>query len=421
MARTKKDIENPETDAAQVPNTFLEQAIAMLNKKFSNGNGPVAKFGSDLAPMTFAYTGTDLVDAMILGGKGFPRGLIAICTGDEGSGKSSFLLTWISSIQKQFPEKIVVVILTERGDYTPEALAEFDINPDQLIVLSAPNAEANFDMLQSLLWDSEKNKPLNIVSLWAIDSVPGLTPAAEMKLSYEDPKRMAATATLLHPVLRGFSSTQGDAIGVLINQQRDTFATGGAKAASHGYGGRAPGYWPRMRLHFKKFDYVKSDGKYFEQQVESFQISVIAEKNSTHVGVPGAQVYYKVYNQATKDHARGVSSVESLIRAAVMLGIVKKSGGWHSLDKFSEHSLPIKENGEAKFGKAIIDNGYLNRFRELVMEAAWKEASAGRTAVSKFVLDASTGEMVAPVELGLDESEVEGTTSYIDEGFEELF
>lgn len=388
----KKTVAVTEEETVQV-NTIASKMASLIekaNKKFSNNDRVRVSFGTELPKMNYVRTGNILVDSIILGGKGVPQGTITQLIGWEGAGKSRYLKEWIRSVLAQFPDKYVAVIPTERADYTPDTLIECGIDPERLIIIDGACAEDSFDILTSLLVD-EKGDCLNVISMWAVDSVPGLRPKSSIKESYSDSKRMAATAALLHDVLRDLSYAQGDGIGVVVNQLRNSFSTNGMPAKPHIFGGASILFWPKLTLRFQKFEPVKTVGKWYEQQVDNFQITVSSDKNNTSIGVPESRVYYTVNNTTTDDHVRGVSEVECLIKAGIMLGIVKKGGAWYQYKD-------VKGQGEIKFGKLLVESGLLVELEEEVLALSWEKASKGRMVVDHFYIDKDTGKLLTGAE-----------------------
>lgn len=390
MAKAKTAVVAEETTNVETNASKLALLIAKANKKFGNNDRIRISLGTELPKMNYVRTGNVLVDAMILGGKGVPQGTITQLIGWEGAGKSRYLKEWIRSVLDQFPDKYVAVIPTERADYTPDTLVECGIDPTRLIIIDGACMEDSFDMLMSLLVD-EKGNCLNMISMWAVDSVPGLRPKSGVKESFSDSKRMAATASLLHEILRDISYAQGEGIGVIVNQLRASFSTMGLPSKPHIFGGSSILFWPKLTLRFQKFEPTKTVGKWYEQQVDSFQITVSSDKNNTSIGVPGSQVYYTVNNTTTDEHLRGVSEVECLIKAGVMLGIIKKSAGWHQYGD-------LKVNGELKFGMALVEENLIDSLRQEVLDLAWEKASKGRMVVDRFYIDQETGKLLTSAE-----------------------
>lgn len=355
----------------------ISDIIDELNSTYGSTGHQVAKLGNQLVDPGYIRTGNILVDSILLGGKGLPKGNIAMLVGWEGTGKSWFLKNWLAAAQQQEQEKYVVIIPAEQGDYTPDGLEAAGIDPNRIIVLNGSCAEESFQMLLGLLWDKDKKKPRDIISMWGVDSLAALVPSEELEINLDEDTARAPMARLLHRFLRPVVPFQGDAIGVMVNQLRQGMGATPAQQQAKPFGGKAPAYWPKVIFKFQPFNEEKEGKAWQDQQTTSFQISVKSEKNNTHVGVKGSQVYYSVYTQIDEDHDRGVDFTECLVRSAIMLGLIKKAGaGWCTL-QLPDGSI-LKSQGEVNVAKDLKKNNMIDVVTQQVLDAAWKKASITR-------------------------------------------
>jgi len=367
----------------------IKERLAQLNSKYGNGR-VVACFGNELPPTEYVPTGNIQVDTQLFGGLGLPQGTSAVLEGWKGSGKTVFLQHWIAAAQKQYPDKYTVIVAGEKGDYCLEAFRERDIDQDRIIVLDALTAESSLRMLVDLLWDPTALKPRDEVSLWGIDSIAALLPEAEEAVEIGDQTVRAPMATLLHKFLRPALAKQGKAVGIMVNQLRRGMSTGMPSAPKQ-FGGEAPEYYPKVLLKFTPFDADEPGKVWNEKQRESFEISVKAEKNNTHTGFQGAQCYYHVYNIVKDGHGRGIDPIESLIRAAVIFGQIKKSASWLAFDYQGEE---IKAQGESKLAVILREKPALVKsLKEDVFKEARRVSQAGVE-----IVDKETGELLSQIE-----------------------
>ena len=377
--------------------TPKERALDILveiNKRGESSGQQLAYLGTDIPPTEFVPTGNILIDAILLGGYGIPRGTLVQLLGAEGSGKSRLCKGILAAAQRYQPDKCVAIVPAERQDYTREGLQQAAIDPERLIIVQGGCAEDSFQAILDLVWDKSLGKSRGLVSAWAIDSLPALVPNAEQIVEdLKDSPVQAPHATLFHRTLRTLSVKQADAIGILVNQTREGRATRpGLPTPKNPFGGKAVRHWPKLTLELTKFDPDKT-GKGFDEQWDSFQIAVRAIKNNIPgIGAVGAQIYYRVYLRP-RENGRpvGVDHTECLIRAATQLGLVRKNKGWMEVEVGDK---VIKQNGEANFANAIEDAGFVESLEKLTLEAARKLNDAGHAVYDNFVIDKETGELL---------------------------
>lgn len=385
-------------------NESLLAVLDDINRRYID-KGIKTYTGIDLPATQFLSSGNILIDAMLLGGYGIPRGILVELLGNEGSGKSRLCKQIIASAQQSFPDRYAAIVPAERADYTREGLLAANINPERLLLVHGGCAEDSFQVLLDLLWNKEKGMPRNQISAWAVDSLPALVPnAEEIVEDLKDSPVQAPHATLFHRVFRTISVKQSDAIGILVNQTRDARAARpGMPAVRNPFGGKAVKHWPKLILELTKFG-AEESGKDFDKQWDSFQIAVRSIKNNIPgIGSVGSQIYYRVYLRSRESgRPTGIDQTECLIRAGIQLGLIQKSGGWLTLELDGK---TLKENGETRFANALEDSGEASEFSNTVLQAARVLNDSKRFVNDNFVVDKRTGELL--MESEADDAPVE--------------
>jgi RecA/RadA recombinase len=378
----------PPRKKIEVSGEGVDDIVARLQKELKISIG----YGTGIPDTINVFTGNPLVDSIMLVGRGVPSGSITQVTGQPGCGKSMFTKNWLRSLQDQFPDKSVVVIASEFGDYTSEALTELGFDLDRIIIIESGTAEDQLQALMTLLIDPNTQQARNLISGWAIDSLPALVPTAVMETRLADSTVRSPHASLMHRFLPPISLGQGNTIGIIVNQLRDTMATGPGSGA-HIFGGKAPGYWPKLSLKFTKHDFQdssRSGPKWNEKIAESFSVTVRAEKNNLRGhGREGVQVTYSVNLEKIGCLEMGVDREQCIVRAATVLGIIEKAGSWN---RFTLNDKDYSLQGEDKTVATVKAEGLGDQLLELTMAAAREQFSVG--ARPTRTIDPETGEVI---------------------------
>lgn len=372
--------------------TQITDVLALINKKYA-AKHVSAYLGTETPATEYYSSGNILIDAILLGGYGLPKGLLMQLLGDEGSGKSRLCKTMLSSIQRQAPDQYVGIVPAEKMDYTQAGLRIAGIDQARLVVFGCKNADVALQALMDVLWDTTTGLPRTLLSAWAIDSLPALVPNAEQIVELDEEPQQAPHARLFHKTFRILGVKQGDAIGILVNQPRDGRAAGGSgMPVKRPFGGRGPRHWPKLTLELTRYGAEKA-GKDFDAQGTAFSVAVRSTKNNIPgVGTPLSQCTYKVYlKPRANGRPMGVDHTECLIRAALQLGLVKKSGGWHEI---ALDGKTLKKNGEEHFAFALEEANLVAPLTGLVLETARHLNDLQQTPTSELVVDRETGELL---------------------------
>lgn len=126
----------------------------------------------------FVHTpfGVFVIDLALLGG--LPQSLITMIYGWESGGKSTMTSRVIGRMQRNHPDRRVVLIEPE-GTFDPAWARRHGVDTDTLLIGQGDTGEQNVDMAVAALEARE-------TSLLVIDSLPALMPAKEQEKSAED-------------------------------------------------------------------------------------------------------------------------------------------------------------------------------------------------------------------------------------------
>lgn len=139
----------------------------------------------------FIPTGVTSLDYLL--GGGIPQGKLTEFCGLEGAGKSSFGIHMLGQIQKE--GGLGVLIDTEAGAGDRFRFDMFNVDTDKCIVTVEDLAEKAFAQVEKVCnYISKKN--IKVPSLCIIDSIAGLTTAAEMEADMSE-QQYAVTARMI--------------------------------------------------------------------------------------------------------------------------------------------------------------------------------------------------------------------------------
>jgi recombination protein RecA len=262
-------------------------------------------------------------------GGGWPRGRFIELYGPESSGKTTLTLHAIAEYQKKWPEEDVAFIDTEFA-FEEEYAKALGVNVDHLIVHQPDNAEQALNVLKQLVQLG--------VKLFVVDSVAALSSIKEQEGDLGDIP-VGMQARLMASSLRQLAGICGraDATVLWTNQLREKIGvTYGDKTTTPA--GRALKHYASVRTAIARIGSEKEmvDG---EKINVCNHVKVDVKKNKTAPPFRVAKFYITF--------GFGIDMVAAYLDGALKAGVVKKSGGWHSI-------------GDIKIG-----NGRLNVLNEL--------------------------------------------------------
>ena len=313
----------------------LEQALKSIEKDFGKGSvmrlGDKVKDKYDVIP-----TGSYALDKA-LGVGGYPRGRIIEIYGPESSGKTTFALHAIASVQK---EGGYAAFIDAENALDPIYAKALGVDIDNLL-LSQPNSgEQALEIAEALIKSGS-------VDLIVVDSVAALVPEAELNGDMGD-SHVGLHARLMSQAMRMLSGiiAKTNCVAIFINQIREKVGVmfGNPETTT---GGRALKFYSSIRLDIRRSEQIK-DGT-----------NIIGNKTVVKV------VKNKVappFKQAEVDiiYGEGISHVSEVVDLGVSYDIIKKAGAW-----FSYNDAKIGQGKEAA-------KRYLSENKEVLQEIETK-------------------------------------------------
>ena len=313
----------------------LEQALKSIEKDFGKGSvmrlGDKVKDKYDVIP-----TGSYALDKA-LGVGGYPRGRIIEIYGPESSGKTTFALHAIASVQK---EGGYAAFIDAENALDPIYAKALGVDIDNLL-LSQPNSgEQALEIAEALIKSGS-------VDLIVVDSVAALVPEAELNGDMGD-SHVGLHARLMSQAMRMLSGiiAKTNCVAIFINQIREKVGVmfGNPETTT---GGRALKFYSSIRLDIRRSEQIK-DGT-----------NIIGNKTVVKV------VKNKVappFKQAEVDiiYGEGISHLSEVVDLGVSYDIIKKAGAW-----FSYNDAKIGQGKEAA-------KRYLSENKEVLQEIETK-------------------------------------------------
>lgn len=285
----------------------LEAARLQLDKQF--GKGSLMKLGDRSTDLEIEVipTGSILLDAA-LGVGGYPRGRIIEIYGPESSGKTTLALHAIAEAQKKGG---IAAFIDAEHALDPAYAKNLGVNIDELWVSQPDTGEQALEITESLVRSGG-------VDVIVVDSVAALTPQAEIDGDMGD-SHMGLQARLMSQALRkltGTISKSGTCL-IFINQIRMKIGVmfGNPETTT---GGKALKFYSSVRLEIRKIETI---AKGTDDAIGN-RVRVKVVKNK--VAAPFKKVEMEII------FGKGISTMGSMLDAAVKFDLIEKSGSWYS-------------------------------------------------------------------------------------------
>ena len=273
----------------------LDQILSDIEKQF--GKGSIMKLGENQHMKVDVVSSGCLSLDIALGVGGYPRGRIIEIYGPESSGKTTFALQAIASVQKTGGR---AAFIDAEHALDPVYAEKLGVNINELLLSQPDTGEQALEICDALV----KSEAISII---VIDSVAALVPQAEIDGEMGDS----------HVGLQGTIS-KTNTIAIFINQLREKVGVmfGNPETTT---GGRALKFYSTIRLDVRRNEQLKmGDGVVGNKTT----IKVVKNKVAPPFKTAVVDIMY----------GEGVSREGEVIDLGVEAGIIEKTGAWYSYE-----------------------------------------------------------------------------------------
>ena len=285
----------------------LDQILSDIEKQF--GKGSIMKLGENQHMKVDVVSSGCLSLDIALGVGGYPRGRIIEIYGPESSGKTTFALQAIASVQKTGGR---AAFIDAEHALDPVYAEKLGVNINELLLSQPDTGEQALEICDALV----KSEAISII---VIDSVAALVPQAEIDGEMGD-SHVGLQARLMSQALRKLSGTisKTNTIAIFINQLREKVGVmfGNPETTT---GGRALKFYSTIRLDVRRNEQLKmGDGVVGNKTT----IKVVKNKVAPPFKTAVVEIMY----------GEGVSREGEVIDLGVEAGIIEKTGAWYSYE-----------------------------------------------------------------------------------------
>lgn len=285
----------------------LDNALGSILRDF--GEGAVMRMSdASRKKCEVIPTGSLAVD-VALGTGGFPRGRIVEVYGPESSGKTTLALQAIANAQKLGG---TAVLIDAEHAFDPTYGRGLGIDMDRLWVAQPDYGEQALDIAERLIQS-------NAVDVIVVDSVAALVPRAELEGEMGD-HQVGLLARMMSKAMRKLTAAcnKSKTCLIMINQVREKIGVmfGNPETTT---GGRALKFFASQRVEVRRSSQIKDGDTPIGVQAN---IKIVKNKLAPPFKKVSVEIYF----------GRGISYINDLLTFAVQLGLVTKSGSWHSYD-----------------------------------------------------------------------------------------
>jgi recombination protein RecA len=312
MAKKLDELLKKNSDPKATKMAKLAEACAKLQAKFGKEN--VNYLGNKKAEKTPRIPSGSMAIDRVTGG-GYPLGRIIEISGGPSAGKTTACYHAIAEAQKMYPDDFCGFIDSEySADWSyAESLG---VDTESVMISQPDDGHDAFGILQGMIEAGAR--------LVVVDSVAAMLPKEEAEEDDYAHQGMALQARMMSKGLRKLTSIAGkhQCVVIFTNQLRDNVGVlWGEKTQTTG--GKALQYYSSIRLKFTRVGKVEEkDGD--EKIATAIETKVESVKNKT----------YRPYlrDKFTVVFGKGIDNDAGIIETAISEGVIKKKGGWYSID-----------------------------------------------------------------------------------------
>ena len=296
-------------------------AIDQIKEKF--GEGAIMKLGEAHAMAVDAIPTGCLSLDIALGVGGVPRGRVVEVFGPEASGKTTFTLHVIASVQKMGG---LAAFVDAEHALDPLYAKKIGVNIDDLLISQPDTGEQALDIVDTLVRS-------NGVDVIIIDSVAALTPKAEIEGDMGD-SHMGLQARLMSQALRKLTAiiSKSKTVVIFLNQTRMKIGVffGNPETTT---GGMALKFYSSVRVEIRKIGQIKQGDLAVGSRIK---VKIVKNK----VAPPFQACEFDImYNE-------GIGLTGDLVDTGILHEIVKKVGNTIS---FGETKLGVGREQAKQF------------------------------------------------------------------------